>query len=645
MPVTDGAAFVAFDMKMVKFTAIAFGALFGALLLLLVVGAPADFLTDTIRTRFAAETGHQLKIGGGVKIGIWPAPSIVLDDVSLIKSVDDTVPDVTAASARLQVSLASLLQGRPKIAEFALVRPVVRVPLLWRADQRADARAEPDAADTATRQGFDIGHVVVEDGSVVFVLPDGRIHRRVDHIKVVAALTDPDRRLDAKIEAMLDDQSLRIQINSKAPIDGRAKVLPLEFSIEAPGLLEGTLSSTANVSTVGTLVKINDLDGAIGKDRFVGWASVDMASKPRVKVDVNFQRLSLAATAPNSNDVARPSTIDQPWSDQAFDIADLNFVDADVRFSATEFAVSRLRLAPVYVEATLADSVLNLKVSNTGLYGGTGDAAVNLDVSSAVPKILISTNLSGVRAAPFLSALVDFRAIDGKLQGKIDVRTGGESPRAVMSALNGTADVHFQDGEIRGVNLAKTVRSLTQGILNGWQEEKSEKTDLSALSALFKIDSGRAMTDNLKLVSPLMRVNGTGTADIAAKTLQLKLDTKLVLSFEGQGGAADPVGFGVPVIVEGKWGAPKIYPDITGILDNPDAAYAKLRDLGAGLFGNKNGSGSAATGSDTILKALGNLFGPKSSDGKDNQAPPAGDKPPQETQTGVGDFLKNLFGR
>ena len=71
---------------------------------------------------------------------------------------------------------------------------------------------------------------------------------------------------------------------------------------------------------------------------------------------------------------------------------------------------------------------------------------------------------------------------------------------------------------------------------------------------------------------------GTGTADLAGKTLQFRVEPKLVLSLEGQGGAADPVGIGVPVVVQGPWGAPRIYPEVAGILENPEAAYAKLRE-------------------------------------------------------------------
>jgi AsmA protein len=55
-----------------------------------------------------------------------------------------------------------------------------------------------------------------------------------------------------------------------------------------------------------------------------------------------------------------------------------------------------------------------------------------------------------------------------------------------------------------------------------------------------------------------------------------------VASLEGQGGKTDLQGLGVPVAVNGPWASPSIYPDIAGILENPQAAYEKLSKLAGG---------------------------------------------------------------
>ena len=108
---------------------------------------------------------------------------------------------------------------------------------------------------------------------------------------------------------------------------------------------------------------------------------------------------------------------------------------------------------------------------------------------------------------------------------------------------------------------------------------------LTQLSASFRIEQGQATTTDLTLAGPLVRMTGAGTVDLPAKTLAFRVEPKLVLTTEGQGSAANPVGLGIPVAIEGPWAEPRIYPDVAGMLDNPEAAYAKLKEIGKGLFG------------------------------------------------------------
>jgi AsmA protein len=218
------------------------------------------------------------------------------------------------------------------------------------------------------------------------------------------------------------------------------------------------------------------------------------------------------------------------------------------------------------------------------------------------------------------------------MQSRIDLHAQGQNQRTIMSSLDGSVDLSFRDGEIRSVNIAQMIRNVTASILSGWQEQQSEKTDFTQLSASFLISRGQAKTDNLALVGPLVRVTGNGTADIGAKTLQFRLDPKLVMSLEGQGSTANPVGLGVPVVVQGPWGAPKIYPEVAGMLDNPDEAFAKLRALGQGLFGGNSGNGQAGSangqsGTDNIMQGIGNILKNLGS-GAGNSQSPAGQAAP-----------------
>ena len=104
-------------------------------------------------------------------------------------------------------------------------------------------------------------------------------------------------------------------------------------------------------------------------------------------------------------------------------------------------------------------------------------------------------------------------------------------------------------------------------------------------------------------------MTGVGTIDLGTKQIAFRVEPKLVMTTEGQGRASDPVGLGIPVMIDGPWAEPRIYPDMAGILDNPDAAYAKLKEMGKGLFG-KDGGGlggllGGLTGGGTAGSGLG----------------------------------------
>ncbi len=74
--------------------------------------------------------------------------------------------------------------------------------------------------------------------------------------------------------------------------------------------------------------------------------------------------------------------------------------------------------------------------------------------------------------------------------------------------------------------------------------------------------------------SSAFHVSGSGEVDLLRRALDFKLDPALVT------GSGQTTRFPVQVVVKGPWHAPKIYPNLEGILDDPEAAYDALRSLG-----------------------------------------------------------------
>jgi AsmA protein len=616
-------------MRALKYAGAAVAAIIVGLALLLVIGIPSGFLTSTIQDRVERATGYRLAIAGATKISLWPTLNVTLNDLTLQDPKDrDGANRVTVGSVQADMSLSSLWSGRPKVSDLVITKPVVYVPLL-RERTRAPGPSRPTAASNDA-DAVDIDHVSIVDGAVIFSNPRDRVENRIDGVNAKAVI-GADRNVQLAGSARAGDKPLKFDIKATLPPSlTEHQNIPVELALDAPDLLSSPLAAKAEARLNGPLLVINGLSGNIGDGAFNGWASVDLESKPLVKVDLDFQRLALATSNPST------SSASDAWSDAPIDLTGLNYVDAQIKISAARIDVGTSEFAPVAIDAALAGGVMKASLTNLGTYGGTANGELIVDASSGNPTYAMHCDIVGVRALPLLTSLADFDKIDGVMQAKIAARSAGASQHAIMTNMSGTVFSAFQDGQIRGVNVAQMIRQLTASTLSGWQQQNQQGsgTDLTQLSASFKIDHGQAQTTDLNLVGPLVKVTGVGTIDLGTKMIGFRVEPKLVMTTEGQGRTSDPVGLGIPVMISGPWSAPTIYPEIAGILDNPDAAYAKLRQMGQGLFG------SAGANLGGLGGLLGGLTGQQPNS---NGAATGGNNPPDQLGGNLGQTLGNLI--
>jgi AsmA protein len=580
-------------MRALKFIGAAVAAIVVILALVMIVGIPSGFLTSTIKERVERETGYRLTIAGSTRISLWPTLNVTMHDLTLQEPKDrEGANKVTIGSLQADMTLSSAWSGHPEISELVVTRPVLYVPLLR---ERHRAAAQPGDKPATGNGDVQIDRITIVDGSVAFSNQRDKVESRIDAINAKATF-DADRKFKLAGTARSGATPMKFDIKAAVPLPPvERQNIPVELTLEAPGALNAPLSAKAEVRLNGPVVLINGLAGSLDEGAFSGWGSVDVSSKPLVKVDLDFQRFNIPGAKAQGN------SAQQGWSDAPIDLSALNYVDAQVKISAAQVDWADAQFAPAAIDATLAGGVLKASVGNLGAYGGQASGEVIVDASSGNPTYQMHCDLVGVRALPLLTSLAAFDKLDGKMQAKIAARSAGASQHAIMSNMAGTAFVIFQDGAIRGLNVAQMIRSLTSSTLNGWQQQQEQATDLTQLSASFKIDRGQATTLDLNLVGPLVKVTGTGVIDLGTRMIGFRVEPQLVMTTQGQGRTADPVGFGIPVVLSGPWSSPKIYPEIQGILDNPDAAYGKLREMGKGLFGPDG------AGLNNIIGNLGNL--------------------------------------
>jgi len=330
------------------------------------------------------------------------------------------------------------------------------------------------------------------------------------------------------------------------------------------------------------------------------------------------------------------------WSNDPIDFSPLKAVNGKFSLRAEQLIYDQIKINPVAVDATLNGGKLNATLSKFNVYGGGGDAAIALDASGKTPAQRVKLNINKFDAYALLKDAAGFDNLEGLGTIAIDLQGVGASQREIVSTLGGNADLEFTNGAIRGVNIAQMIRSLGSGIVNGWQGSSTEKTDFASLGATFEVSKGQAITNDLHLVGPLVRMTGSGTVNLPQKALDFTVDPQLVASLEGQGGNQDIAGLGVPILIKGPWAKPKFYPDIKGILQNPAQAYQRYKQFtkdvkkipGAEALSNVIKDGKVDE--DALIQGIGGLLGGSQAapvpEVDTNGAPPTDAAPPADAQ-------------
>lgn len=300
------------------------------------------------------------------------------------------------------------------------------------------------------------------------------------------------------------------------------------------------------------------------------------------------------------------------WSDEPFDVAALRLVDADAKLTVGRLVVRDIQIGRSDVVLALKGGVARTTFERVELYQGNGRGLVTLDATAARPAIGANIVVDGVQANGLLKDAAAIGWLSGTGRMTLALTAAGSSQRQLVSGLNGRVETTFSDGAVSGFNVGKIARGLSQGQLAGLKAAPAEKTDFSELAATFDIVNGLATNQDLRLLSPLLRITGAGKVMLPERQVDYTVRPKLVSEAAGQGGTIDLAGIEVPVRITGSWDDPKFTPDLSKV-DVGQAAKA-IEQLGKNLKGKNAGEivdellGKDSKEADQAKKLLDKLF-------------------------------------
>ena len=110
---------------------------------------------------------------------------------------------------------------------------------------------------------------------------------------------------------------------------------------------------------------------------------------------------------------------------------------------------------------------------------------------------------------------------------------------------------------------------------------------------------GRLTNQDLLMLSPLLRVEGTGWVNLAEQTLDYRLRPRAVASIQGQGGSNDLQGITVPIRFRGGFNG------ISFGVDTEAVAQAMLRGALSNALGGQSNQRPEDVARDALLDAIG----------------------------------------
>jgi AsmA protein len=262
-----------------------------------------------------------------------------------------------------------------------------------------------------------------------------------------------------------------------------------------------------------------------------------------------------------------------------FPVEFLRQLSMDGKLLIDSLTVNKLNAEAVQLTINSRDGRLSVDQQIGRFYDGLQKGTLVLDVRGKTPSLKVTQNLSRILAGPLLLDLTGEDTLLGSGNLDLDLTSRGGSVNQLKRALNGNVTFNFRDGAVKGFNLAKMIRE-TRAKPSGEATEiynQPEQTDFSEMTGSASIVNGVVNNQRLLALSPYLRVEGSGTANLIQESLDYAIRPVFVNTSQGQGGAGleELEGIPIPVKITGPWSNPGFNIELAKVLEEKQKARLK----------------------------------------------------------------------
>jgi AsmA protein len=326
----------------------------------------------------------------------------------------------------------------------------------------------------------------------------------------------------------------------------------------------GTATVTKTSAEVGDiLLKLDDTTakGSIGIADFAAKALRFDLNIDHVNADRYLPPPDDAATAKKTQSAPTPIPVDA-----------LRTLNARGQVVVRQAIFAGMTFSNLRLGVTARDGKVRFNPSEASMYGGQYHGDIGIDATGNTARVSLDEHVTGVDFAPLFKDLFKSSRVSGKGSANIVVSGTGRTTDEVLNTMSGNVDFKVLDGALEGADLWYEIRRARALLRQQALPERSgpARTPFTAMTASGAMTNGVLATNDLNVAMQYLKVNGQGSVNVPASTLDYRL-IATVLKIPSQGAEADAqdlVDAQIPVRVTGALSDPKVRPDVQSYLTN-----------------------------------------------------------------------------
>lgn len=392
---------------------------------------------------------------------------------------------------------------------------------------------------------------------------------------------------------MLSGELQGLALQTKPALEGNLKLARFsprewmeEFDLPVPETADPkvlqALDFSAGIDAGDDHVTLKQIEMKLDQTSVKGDFELINFAKPTYLFSLHVGEINLDRYLPPANPdtpTARGSGQGSAGDESLFPVETLRQLSMDGKLLIDSLTVNQLNAEAVQLKIRSRDGKLTVDQQIGRFYDGLQKGSLSLDVSGKTPSLKVTQKLSRILAGPLLMDLTGEDTLLGSGDLDLDLTSSGSSINQLKRALNGNLSFNFRDGAVKGFNLAKMIRE-TRAKLSGEATElynQPEQTDFSELTGSASIVNGVVNNQRLLALSPYLRVEGSGTANLVQESLDYAIRPVFVNTPKGQGGEGleELVGIPIPVKIKGPWSNPGFNIELAKVLEEQQKARLK----------------------------------------------------------------------